>query len=78
MTRDEDPMYLKLLGIACALYETVREAGFEGAPSGPMYLACQEHNIDLDTYERIMAALVNKGLIRKSNHVYYFVQKKEE
>jgi len=75
---EDNPQYLKLLGIAHALYETVREAGFEGAPSGPMYLACQEYNIDLDTYERIMAALVTKGLVRKANHVYYFVQKKGE
>ena len=56
-----------------ALFETVKEAGPRGAPSGPMYAACM-NLMSLDQYQTIMGILVKSGKIRLSNHVYYFIE----
>jgi hypothetical protein len=60
------------MAVAIALLETIKEAGPLGAPSGPMYLACNQSGIDLDSYEAMMRALVKTGLVRHENHVYYW------
>jgi hypothetical protein len=57
--------------VARALFETVKEAGAEGAPAGPMYAACMCTGISLDQFEQIMGALVRTGQLRKEGHVYY-------
>ena len=67
-------IHKKLTVITYALYETVKEAGIDGAPSGYLYLACMQHGISLDAYEAVMSAMVKRGIIRHANHVYYFVK----
>lgn len=64
-----------LLNMAYALIGTIEEMGNEGAPSGPMYQACMEKGYTLDQYEAVMALLVRKKIIRKSNHCYFTIPK---
>jgi hypothetical protein len=54
-----------------ALFETVAEAGKEGAPSGSLYLACQHFNINLASYQALMDFMVSKGLMECRNHCYF-------
>lgn len=54
-----------------ALWDTVCEAGPEGAPSGSLYLACQHFNMNLETYQSLMNFLEAKGLVVCRNHCYY-------
>lgn len=64
---------IAILQCCNALYETVKESGPRGAPSGPMYAACM-HRLSLEQYEQIMGVLIKAGLITKRGHVYYAVK----
>lgn len=61
----------QLVAVMQALLETVQEAGSEGAPSGPLYMACQQFGITLEAYQAIMEILVKQGLVTHSNHCYF-------
>jgi hypothetical protein len=63
-----------IVTVMAALYETVKEAGSEGAPSGPMYMAANQSGISLDQYQRMMDLLTERGLVRKAGHVYFYVE----
>lgn len=58
--------------LAYALLSTVMDAGPNGVPSGPMYMACNTKGVTLDQYQGIMDALVRAKLLRLSNHCYYY------
>jgi hypothetical protein len=60
-----------LCAVADALEQTVKEAGPDGAPAGPLYLACMEHGCTLGQFEGIMGALVDAGRLRKQGHLYF-------
>jgi hypothetical protein len=74
-TKDE---ILKVLRAAAELgliiVETVKEAGPLGAPAGHLYAAVMSVGIDLNTFQRIMSALVDAGRLKLSNNVYTFVR----
>jgi predicted transcriptional regulator len=61
----------QLVAIMRALLETVLESGEQGAPSGSLYLACQQFGINLEAYQAIMEILVKQGLVTHSNHCYF-------
>lgn len=67
-----------LVNVCGAVLSTIMEAGDQGAPEGPMYLACMQHGIDLDQFERILGALQKSGLIRRSAHVCYAIHHRKE
>lgn len=71
MTKDQAKLILKHL--ADVVVETVREAGAEGAPEGPMYAAFMAHGLSLDAFTAIVEALIAAKKIRRSNHVLYAV-----
>lgn len=55
------------------LFETIKEAGPEGAPEGSMYLAVMMAGFSLEAFEGALALLAKRGLIRRSGHVAYYV-----
>jgi hypothetical protein len=57
-----------------AMLATVNESP-NGAPAGPMYMACMEMGMSLEVFETVMSALVTAGKIRKLGHVYYPVKR---
>lgn len=61
----------QLVAIMRALLETVLESGEQGAPSGSLYLACQQFGIGLEAYQAIMEILERQGLVEQRNHCYY-------
>lgn len=60
-----------LRSLALVLAETVAEAGAAGAPEGVLYGALQQGGVRLATFEAVLAALANDGLIRRAGHVAY-------
>jgi hypothetical protein len=62
------------MAIALALLETIKEAGENGAPSGPMYMAVQEKlGLSLDDYQAMMRAIVKTGMVKHEAHCYYWI-----
>lgn len=61
------------LQFVAALLGTIREAGPQGAPEGPMYAAAMAAGFSLDAFESALALLAKRGLIRRSGHVAYYV-----
>lgn len=59
--------------VAVAIYDTIKEAGPNGAPAGGLYAALMERGASLESFEKLMAMLVSTGRVRKSGHVYYAV-----
>jgi hypothetical protein len=54
-----------------AFEQTVKEAGEDGAPAGPMYAAFMEIGGTLAQFEAVMAALVAAGRLKKRGHIYF-------
>jgi hypothetical protein len=61
----------KAFGIMRAMLETVVEAGDQGAPAGPMYMAWMAQGGTFATFETVMALLVHAKLVVKRGQVYY-------
>jgi hypothetical protein len=59
--------------ILLAILETIREAGPEGCPSGPLYAASMTKGMTLEQYNAIIDALLTLQVITRSNHVLYAV-----
>lgn len=57
-----------------AVVDAVKEAGPQGAPAGPMYAAFMSVGMSLEQFERMMAALVKSGRLRKSGDLYFYVE----
>lgn len=57
--------------LAQAALETVREAGKQGAPSGPMYAAFMQYGMSLEQYTALMGALVRAGKLKQRGNVYF-------
>ena len=70
--RKIDPRVQRMILMAAALLDTIRETGDLGAPAGHLYAAVMGR-ISIDQFEGIMATLTGLGKIRKSNHTYYAV-----
>jgi hypothetical protein len=62
----------------CALFamftDAVKVAGSLGAPGGVLYSAVME-KLTLSQFEAIMGALVAAGHLRKSGHLYFYVER---
>lgn len=56
-----------------AVVDAVKEAGPQGAPAGPMYAAFMSVGMNLEQFERMMAALVKSGRLRKSGDLYFYI-----
>ena len=69
MTKTEAMQTLRL--IANAVVETVKEAGPDGAPGGPMYLAFMAYGISLNGFQQIMAGLVDAKQIVRRGDCYF-------
>ncbi len=61
-----------LTAVLAAIVSTVKEAGPEGAPNGPMYLAFMEAGGSIDQWNRIIEVLCERKILRQSNHVLYY------
>lgn len=64
---------MALAALCNAFLESVKEAGPQGAPAGPLYAAAMTHGLSLEHFEAIMGALVKAGKLRKSGHLYFAV-----
>lgn len=58
-----------------AVLETIKEAGKNGAPAGPLYAALMQAGFGLSNFEHLMKMLVEAGRIRKVGNVYYYVER---
>lgn len=58
-----------------AVMETIKDAGSEGAPCTAIYLALQSKGVTFNAYEKIIAGLLNLGVVKKSNDVLYWIGK---
>lgn len=67
------PRQAALVAIIQAIHETIIEAGEMGAPAGPMYAALMAHwpSITTEQFYRLTDILVEAGVVRKANHVFY-------
>jgi hypothetical protein len=63
---------LGALQLCNAVLESIREAGKQGAPEGPMYLAFQQFGMSLDLFNRILNLLVEAGRIERRNHCCFY------
>jgi len=54
-----------------AVVEVVEEAGPDGAPMGPMYLAFQASGMSLEMFTQVVDGAVGAGLLTKRNHCLY-------
>ena len=65
-----------ILAVATAVVDTVNEADPTiGAPAGPLYMAMQAGcGITLETFEKLMSALVAAGKLTKRGHCYFAVK----
>lgn len=63
----------KLLAIANAIVETVREAGPEGAPASFLFIALQENGCTIEQFETIMSVLVEAGKLTRRDNLYFAV-----
>jgi len=60
-----------LAAIIEAIYETIKESGDLGAPSGIIYAAVMGVGINLETYNAIIDAMVKSGKVRKSGDLLF-------
>lgn len=47
-----------------ALAEAIHDAGPQGIPSGTLYAAFMAHGISLESYNRLLDAIVRTGLVK--------------
>lgn len=59
-----------------AIIGAVKDMGPEGAPAGPLYAALMVVGITYEQFTKIMGVLVERGVLRHSNHLYYYVEQK--
>lgn len=62
-----------ILALAQIALETIKEAGEQGAPEGPMYAAFMTVGMSIDHFQAMIAGLERAGLIRRSGHVCYYI-----
>jgi len=60
-----------LAQIGRAIVDTVRASGAKGAPGGHLYAALMASGCSLATFEQIMGALVDAGLLAKRGQCYF-------
>ena len=60
----------RAVAIACAVIETVRETGDNGAPAGHLYAGLM-NLITLNAFDDMMGRLVRMGLLAKRGQCYH-------
>jgi hypothetical protein len=73
MTKETTSEFRAIVLLAI-LASTIKKAGPEGAPEGPMYAAMMQAGYTFENFERAMSLLVKKGMIRRSGHVAYYIE----
>lgn len=71
-----DKMIKAIQAVANAIVETVTEMGATGAPAGSLYATLMPLGIDLETFQKMMGALVARGTLRQDGHLYFAAAKK--
>lgn len=71
MLTETQSSLLRKIGVA--IVETVKEAGTQGTPAGPLYAALMTTGMSLEQFEHIMSALVAGKMLRKSGQLYYYI-----
>lgn len=61
-----------------AVIDAVKEMGPQGAPAGPLYAAVMTVGMSLEQFERLMDTIVRSGRLRKSGHLYFYVDVTQE
>lgn len=61
------------INIMFAVRDAIRDAGPNGIPDGHVYAACM-NVMSLHTYQQLIDKLVSIGVVRKSNHVLYWIE----
>lgn len=61
------------LAVLHTILETVKEAGEDGVPSGPVYAALMASGLTYTGYTSAINLLVKAGKVRESNNVLYAV-----
>lgn len=56
-----------------ALLATIKEAGAEGVPEGPLYAALMSQGVTFAVYTAMVARLVQRGLISQRGHILCYV-----
>ena len=74
MSRYEETMKV-LAEVMDIIYDTVKESGEMGAPSGPVYAALMSIGVSLDVYNAMIDSMVKAGRLRKSGHVLFAIEK---
>jgi predicted oxidoreductase (fatty acid repression mutant protein) len=69
----QDAQRIALSKIILAVYETIKEAGEQGAPSGVIYAALMGFGCSLEQYNAIIDAMIATKKIRRSNHLLYAI-----
>lgn len=57
-----------------AMLETIKEAGEQGVPLGPMYAAMMSHGMSYDSFMQVISTLERIGKIKVSNNCAYGVK----
>lgn len=57
-----------------AVVAAVKDAGPGGAPAGPLYAVMMSTGMRLEQFERMMDLIVQSGRLRKSGHLYFYVE----
>lgn len=61
-----------VLQLVRAVFETIKEAGDQGAPGGHLYNALMGI-VNIDQFQQIMSILVTSGRVRKQGECYFKV-----
>jgi len=70
LTSDQKTQALKM--IADAVIESVKAAGKQGAPGGPIYAALMVYGVSFEQFQNLMDALIRIGKLRKSGNLYFW------
>lgn len=62
-----------ILDVCKIVLLTVKAAGNDGAPAGPMYAACM-HTMSLESFNKLTSALVQSGYMKKQGHLFFHLR----
>jgi hypothetical protein len=75
ITKEALVAFLQLVEV---VIDRVKDAGPQGAPAGPLYATLMSAGMTLQQFEQMMDAIVKSGRLRKSGHLYFYVDVTQE
>jgi len=63
----------ELIEVITTLVEAIKDGGLMGVPAGHMY-AMLMSKLSLEQFEKLMELTIATGMVRHSNHCYYYVK----